>query len=481
MSFRINTNVAAMNALRNVGETASAFNSSISKLSTGMRINNAADDPAGLIISENFRSQISSMDQALRNNQDAINFAKTAEGALDEVNKLLRDARSLAVASGNSGTLTADQLQANQSQLNSIISSINRVSSDTQFGTKKLLDGSAGVVAAVTNGTNFAGMSISGTFNGSALTTNAAVTVNVTTAADKAAVASQTFAFGTTTMSAGSFTINGSTFTTSATDTVNDVVNRINAASGQTGVHADYTTGGAITLSQTSYGSNFRVDLADANGVLLSSAGSASDTGADAVASVTIDTNGATAGGLATVTFTGGRYGQSALRLSDADGNSITLTEGGNTTGSVLAGQVSVGSAQFQIGANANQTTMLSLGNFAASQLGSGIVSGKNMSNLDVTSSSGATDALKVIDAAIAEVSKSRGNLGSFQRNVVESNIRSLGVAKENLSATESTIRDVDIAQEMTNFTKLQILQQSGLSVLAQANAAPQSILSLLR
>lgn len=481
MSFRINTNIAAMNALRNVSQTASAFGSSINKLSTGMRINNAADDPAGLIISENFRAQISSMDQAIRNNQDAVNFAKTAEGALDEVNKLLRDARSLAVASGNSGTLSSDQLQANQSQLASIVSSISRVASSTSFGSKKLLDGSAGVNAAVTNGTNFSGMSLSGQFNAAALTTNAAVTVNVTTVADKASVASQAFSFGTTTMTAGSFTVNGTTFNTASTDTVDQVVNRINAASGQTGVKAEYTTGGAITLTQAEFGANYRVDLSDANGVLLAAAGSSSDTGTDAVATVSIDTNGSVAGGVTSVTFTGGRYGQSALRLTDADGNAITLTENGNVSGSALAGQISVGSAQFQIGANANQTTTLSLGNFAASQLGAGIVSGKTLANVDLTSSTGATEALQVIDGAISEISRQRGTLGSFQRNALESNIRSLGISKENLSATESSIRDVDVAEEMTRFTKLQILQQSGLSVLAQANSAPQSVLSLLR
>ncbi|MFN8221488.1 MAG: flagellin [Fimbriimonadales bacterium] len=481
MSFRVNTNVAAMNALRNVGQTSTEFGKAINRLSTGLRITSAADDPAGLIISENFRSQIASMDQALRNNQDAVNYAKTAEGALDEVNKLLRDARSLAVASGNSGTLSAEQLQANQTQLNSIISSVTRIASDTAFGTKKLLDGSSGVQGAVTDGTKFSAMYLSGMFGGAALTTNAAVTVDVTTAADQATVASQTFAFGTTTLSAGSFTINGTTFTTSSTDTVDGLVKRINDASGQTSVKASYTTGGAITLTQVNYGASNRIDLSDANAVFLSSAGSASDTGTDATATVSIDTNGATAGGVVTVAFTGGRYGQNAWNLTDTDGNSIMLTAGGNVVGSYLAGQATVNTASFQIGANAGQTISLALGNFAATELGNGVVAGKNLSNIDLTTSSGATDAMRIIDAAIGQVSKSRGALGSFQRNAVESNIRSLGVAKENLSATESSIRDADIADEMTSFTKLQILQQSGLSVLAQANAAPQAVLSLLR
>src|SRR3954470_4790213 len=138
MSLRVNTNVASMNALRNLDATNLEFGKSITRLSTGLRINSAADDPAGLILSENFRTQIAGIGQAVRNNQDAINFAKTAEGALDEVSRLLRDARSLAVAASNTATLSASQVQANQNQLNSIVSSISRISSTTQFGTKKL-------------------------------------------------------------------------------------------------------------------------------------------------------------------------------------------------------------------------------------------------------------------------------------------------------------------------------------------------------
>src|SRR5688572_16689637 len=145
MSFRVNTDVAATNALRNVGATNSEFSKSIARLSTGLRINSAADDPAGLVISESFRAQIAGIDQAIRNSQDAVNYAKTAEGALDEVNRLLRDARTLAVAAGNAASMSEEQIQANQSQLNSIVQSITRIAGQTSYGTKKLLDGSAGV------------------------------------------------------------------------------------------------------------------------------------------------------------------------------------------------------------------------------------------------------------------------------------------------------------------------------------------------
>ncbi len=481
MSFRVNTNVNAMNALRNLGVNASDLSKSINRLSTGLRINNAADDPAGLIASESFRAQITGIDQAVRNSQDAINYAKTAEGALDEVNRLLRDARALSVSAGNTGTLSDAQVQANQSQLNSIVDSITRIATTTQFGTKKLLDGSAGVIGSVTSGANVANLSFTGNFNSAAITTNSIVTVALSVAATKATTTgTKTFAFATTTVGAGSFTVNGQTFTTGAADTIADVVARVNNASGTTGVSANWVAGAGVVLTNNGYGSTNRVDLADANAILLSAAGTQSSVGVDATANVTIDANGTTAGGLATVAFTAGK----GLNLRDSTGNSLTLTEAGNLLvigTATTIGQLNVGSAQFQIGGNSGQTSNLSLGNFAATELGQNAVSGLNLSNLDLTSAQGASDALLVIDKAISDVTVSRGAIGSFQRNTLETNIRSLGLAKENFASSESIIRDADIAEEMTAFTKYQILQQAGISVLGQANSDPQSVLSLLR
>ncbi|HRI44348.1 MAG TPA: flagellin [Fimbriimonadaceae bacterium] len=476
--FRVNTNVSAMNALRNLGNTNNTFAQSINKLSTGLRINAAADDPAGLIVSETFRAQISGIDSAMRNNQDAINYAKTAEGALEEVNRLLRDARALAVASANSATLTDEQKQANQAQLSSIATSISRISGQTQFGSKKLLDGSSGTYAASTSGTNVSSMSFTGVFNGNAVTVNSVVTLSNVVAATRASLTgTRTFAAGTTTMSnGGAFTINGITFSVTATDTLSDVLARINNASEQTGVVATWSAGAGVTLTSSQFGSLQKVDLIDSNAILRTAAGSQSSIGSDASADVTIDIDGA--GTLATVTFDRG----SGLTLRDRDGNVIKLTELGNATAAGGAwGQVNVGQSIFQIGANAGQTTSLSLANYSASNLGIGAVSGKTVANIDLLSQASATDAIKVIDKAIVDTSEARGRIGNFQRNVLESNNRSLGVARENLSATESSIRDVDIANEMTMYTKLQILQQSGLAVLAQANSGPQAVLALLR
>lgn len=475
MSFRINSNIAAMNALRNVGQTSANFNQSITRLSTGLRINSAADDPAGLIISESFRAQLNGLDAALRNSQDAVNYAKTAEGALDEINRLLRDARGLAVASANTGTMSQSAIQANQTQLQSISQSITRIAQQTQFGTKRLLDGSSGVSANSVAGNLVSSINLGGQFAGAAITSNTSVVATLTQAATQASITGVAAALGAT-VTAGSFSINGVTFTASASTTVQEVIEQINAAQGQTGVFATHN-GTDLVLSTSAYGSNARIDLTDASGVIrVGGAGSTSATGVNALATVQV--------GTATALFTSSQNGNGGLTLSDADGNTINLTAAGNVTASVqnaTIGQVTVGSSQFQIGANAGQTTNLSLGNFASSQLGAGVVSGFNLSNLDMTSASGANDAMKVIDAAIEQVSKARGQIGSFQRNILESNIRSLGVARESLAATESTIRDTDVAAEMTNFSKWQILQQAGMSVLAQANQAPQAVLSLLR
>lgn len=476
MSFRINSNITAMGALRSLNGTSQAFAQSVNRLSTGMRINSAADDPAGLIFSENFRAQIGGIAQAINNNQDALNYAKTAEGALDEVSRLLQEGRALAVASANTAVLGTDQLQANQTQWNLMASSINRIANETQFGTRRLLDGSAGVTAAVTNPAKVDSVNLSGTFNGGSIAGSGAIAINVTTAATKAtltgtnaitAADEATYLATAVGTAAGTFHINGTPISVSATDTWQDVITKINLVAGTTGVTADSTYGGgagSIVLTSSIYGSKGNFSLSD-TGVLQSAAGTTSATGINAVADVTI--------GSATVTFDGGKFGYDGLTVADLDGNVIKLHEG-ITTGAVAnAGWVTVGSAQFQTGPNANQRTTLNIGSFTSATLG--------VDAIDMTSATGSQDALAKIDAAISNLNRRRGEIGSFMRNVLETNVRSLGIAKENLTATESNVRDVDMAEEMTKYTKLQILQQSGVAMLAQANQAPQTVLSLLR
>ncbi|MCW5937154.1 MAG: hypothetical protein KIT11_07605 [Fimbriimonadaceae bacterium] len=464
MSFRVNTNIPAMGAFRNLSQSGMELSKSITRLSTGLRINSAADDPAGLIASENFRRQISGMDAALRNNQDALNYAKTADGALDEVSKLLRDARALAVANANS-SVDAAQKQANQTQVNNMLASITRISTTTAFGNRKILNGTAGAFGTVNNPERVKSVNFTGTFGGAAMIANGPVSVDVTTVGEQATITgSQTYATSASTIAAGNFSVNGYAFTVKAGETVANVVDKVNSVAEQTGVIAEYTgTGGAIRFRSREYGAGQTINLTTVTaGLIQTGAGSASDAGVNAVASVTYDG--------ATVTFSSG----SGLTLRDSEGNQIVLTETGNATSGVQTGviQVTAGESSFQIGANGDQTARLNLSNYSATALGLG--------TLDITGSD-MTTALTAIDAAIATVSTGRANIGSFMSNTIESNVRSLSITKESLVSTESSIRDVDIAQEMTNYTRFQILQQSGLAVLAQANQAPQAVLGLLR
>lgn len=477
MSFSINTNVNSMVALNNLNMNQNQLSNSIQQLSSGLRINSAADDPAGLILGSQFQAQLTGINQAISNSQDAMNFAKTADGALGQISSLLNSARGLAVAASNTGVLSSSEVQADNTQLQSIVSSINRIAGNTQFGTKYLLNGSSGVSASVTDGTKLASLNIGGTFGGAALTTGGAATLTVTAAATQALV-TLTHAYasvGAAEGTAGSFSVNGTTFTTTATDTAQSIINKINQSTGQTGVVATYNSGAnQIVLNSQNYGSGQTINVADANGSVLTAAGSASASGTDAAATLKI--------GATTVNFTGGLSGNDGLTLSDANGNTFRLTSAGNSTGVTNAtiGQVSVGSAQFQIGANAGQTASISIANFAASNLGTNAVSGLNMSNLDLSTFSGAQNAIQVIDSAINQVASNRGQIGAFQADILNPNVATLSSAQQNLSASYSNIMDANVAQTMTAYTQQQIVQQAGMSVLAQANSMPQMVLKLL-
>ncbi len=488
MSLRINTNIQAQNALRNVGLTSDAIGRTIERLASGLRVNRAADDPAGLIISENLRAQIAGLQQAINNAQDATNMIKTAEAALDEVHNALRTMRQLVLHAANTGVNDYAALMADQTQIRSLIDSINRIADQTAFGTKKLLDGTSGITAQVTNPQLISGVFIGGIVAGSATATGY-VTINVTTAATRATFTGA-ISYSTTTgflPASGSVVINGYTIQASTSDTLLSFVDKINAISNLTGVSAEIVQAGAndyrIRLRQREYGSQYRIQLHDSVGLIHTANTPVNVAGTDAVASVTINT----AAGVTTVTFTGGRgTGDSGLRLSDAYGNVIMLTEAGNSfdyagSGDQRVALVTAGMLQFQVGANAGQFVRFSLMDVHASRLGTTVAPGKSLASIDVTQQGSTDEALRIIDAAISEISKMRGDMGSFQRYVLESNIRSLNVARENVMASESTIRDADFAAEITAFTKQQILMQSGMSVLAQANSLPQTVLSLLR
>ena len=475
MSFRINTNVGALSAFNSVNQVTDMLSKSQGKLSSGLRIKDASDDPAGLISSELFRSQINSMDAALRNNQEALNYAKTAENALGEMSKLLSDARGLAIASGNSATLTAAQVAANQDQVNSIIASIDRISTTVTYSGRKLLDGSAGTTTQISNQSKVAGFSFGGSLGTTSITANGLITLQQTTAATRA-LYTATSLLTAGALASGTVALNGVNFNISAGTTGASLANVFNAASAQTGVTAQWNAAGnQLTFQSVETGSNKQITFTDTTGVVSTAANTTANTaGVDAAATVTI-------GGVAAL-FTGGRSGADGLTLTDTNGNKLLVGEGGNAVSAAAAvGRVVAADSNFQIGFLSGVTANLALRNMSSGQLGSGVVAGSTLNNLDFSTAQAATSALAVLDKAIEEVSSMRGKIGNFQRNVLETNNRSLTNMRENLSASESSIRDLDVANEMTNYTKLQVMQQAGMSILGQANQSGQSVMSLLR
>ena len=496
MSLRINTNVTAMNALRNLESTSNSVATSIERLSSGLRINNAADDPAGLIISEGLRAQIDGLNQAIANSQDANNLMKTAEGGLSEINQLLRSIRTLAVHAANAGVNDMSAVQADQTQIQSAIASIDRIATQTQFGTKRLLDGTSGIIATVIDTTDVAGIYLGGTFGGLP-TQSGQITVSVQTTADRALAyhsSGATYASvtslissvnGTTTGAGGTVVINGQSITVAGSDTVQTLINKINNLASVTGVSAFFSGAngsGTVVLRQQNYGANFKIVEAESATVLFGAANATSVAGTNAVALVrgqVLSNNVVTE---ITTTFTGGQASSdSGLRMTDQYGNSILLTEAGNSTTTRTVGSVTASALQFQIGSNAGQYVSIGLGNVQSVNLGATVVAGKTLKTIDVTTAAGASDAMKVVDEAISQISVLRAEMGSFQQNTLASTVNYLGIGVENLSASESQIRDTNVAQEVTKLTKNQILQQAGTSVLAQANSAPQLVLKLLQ
>ncbi|MFS0701798.1 flagellin [Cellulomonas sp. 179-A 4D5 NHS] len=391
MGLSINQNIAAVNSYRNLSNTQNDLSKSLEKLSSGFRINRAADDAAGLAISEGLRSQVGGLKVAARNAQDGISVVQTAEGALTETHAILQRVRDLAVQAGNdsNNTKARENIDAEATQL---VSELDRIAKSTNFNGTKLLDGTAG------GGSGKLQFQVGA--DGDA---NSQITVDLSGANIKAiaedlttgalATGGTTFDVDSATLAAGDYTFsvdNGSGVTS-------DVVVSLATAPTTVQGFADALAG------DTNFAANFSVDvIKDANGA--------------------------------------------------ATGVSIKALNGG-----------SVG---------------------AATDPGAGVDNGTVVANttagLDFSSATAAQASITKIDEKIESVSTARANLGALQ-NRFEHTVKNINVSVENLSASESRIRDTDMASEMVSFTRAQILSQAGTSMLAQANQIPQGVLSLLR
>jgi flagellin len=472
---RINTNVASLIAQQGLSNSQAALNKTLQRLSTGLRINSGADDPAGLIASESLKSEIAGLQQAVSNSSQAINVISTADGALSEVSSLLQDIKGLVVQSANSGALSPAELQANQLQVDSAVQSITRIADSTSFAGLHLLDGSLGyVTSGVTSAISALNISQANLGQQASIPVN----INVISSAKLADLQFRASSISqSTTLSIGG-TDGVQTLSFVSGTTASAIAFAINNISDSTGVKAalinSATPTSGINFTSTGYGSASFVSIQAQSGAFnttdTTGAAKSRAVGADAVATI----NGATTVG-------------SGLELKL---NTSTLDLDLTLNSSFGAGQTSFaitgGGALFQLGAQvtSDQQVSIGIGSVAASSLGNNdvgflndIVTGGNSTLVGGKSE----EASNIIDAAITQVAVLRGSLGAFEANTLQTNSDSLQVALQNVTSSESTITDADFAAETSNLTRSQILVQAGTSVLATANSTPQTVLKLLQ
>ncbi|MGB9988708.1 flagellin N-terminal helical domain-containing protein [Massilia sp. SM-13] len=494
MASVINTNIASLNSQRNLSSSQMSLNTSLQRLSSGLRINSAKDDAAGLAISDRMSSQIRGMTQATRNANDGVSLAQTAEGALASSGDILQRIRELAVQSSNA-TNSASDRQALQTEVTQLSSELNRIAQTTSFNGQALLDGTMGTAnfqigadanqLISANGANF----LTSTY-GNNRHENAAVQSNAANVSVSADV--------TVSGSRGSKTI-----TTTVGDSAKTIAANINKLTADTGVTASAKT--EVNIKMTA-GESVTFDLTGDNTSAAASisftVGGSGTVAADYAQGITaINAQSAKTGITAEYDQTNG-----GIKLTHASGETITVdnTNTAATSFNVSTYALPVAGAAPALNAapvsiagggpavSLGRVTFDSENSFSITDAGTGLDMGapgattaqastlKSVSSLDVTTFDGAQLAIKIADAALATVNNQRASYGALQSRF-SSAISNLSATTENLSSSRSRIVDTDFAAETASLTRGQILQQAGTAMLAQANSLPNGVLSLLR
>lgn len=470
----INHNLSAMNTYRQYSINNNAASKSLEKLSSGLAINSAADNAAGLAISEKMRGQIRGLDQASSNAQDAISLVQTAEGALNETESILQRMRELSVQSANDTATDADRTEM-QKEISQLKDEIDRISDDTEFNTKKLLNGSIGNTGNITTDNHVLGsvQVVDSDLKADTytLTTTAAATVGMDIKTNTTGLGASDFSLNTDAdidgLKLGDYTIS---FTSTGTANTYDIslknsdgveVGKLNgwtAGGGDASITGTLPDGTATKLTLTDPGATgvtagemtFNLNATYTAAAAFKVTNSASGTEYSSAANLTITDNDFEAGGM--------KFDLSVDSVLAAAGSSTIVTTNNALT--------------MHIGANEGQTMKVSINNMDTASLG--------VDGVDVTTQSGAETAITSINDAIEQVSSERSKLGAVQ-NRLEHTINNLSTSSENLTSAESRIRDVDMAKEMMNYQKNSVLQQAAQAMLAQANQQPQGVLKLLQ
>lgn len=507
----VNTNIPALDTQIRLSQAQDSLQTSLRKLSSGLRITGAADDASGLAISEKLRTQVKGLDRAALNSQDAISLLQTAEGALDTVHGILQRMRELAVQAANE-TLTATDRVEIQKEIEQLKGEIDRISRTTEFNTKKLLNGDATVVWTSDRiGIEVIARDVAKDFGTHLVEVKGSGgQVQVQESNIFRAPGATAAATGTTPLQNlanfydpdGNFILatpkkltvwNGSKsvdIQLEATMTLNDVANKIQSAMetlGLAGSQVQYVTRvGTIVVASGVVGKAGEVFFSGDEDVMKAFGFTVRQAGVDPTLTVTVyNGSTATSGTLATAsiaTNTARNIMQGIdlkfTQLNAGVNVAVTIKTDGTVTANINQATSSFTihlvdhSLTFHIGANKNQTMNMAIGRIDTVSLG--------IDNLLVVDKTAAEEAIKKLDSAIAIVSSERGKMGAVI-NRLQKTIDNLNIQKENMSASESRIRDLDMAAETTKFTKSQILSQTAIAMLAQANAIPQMVLQLLR
>ncbi|WP_374341939.1 flagellin [Azonexus sp.] len=484
MAQTINTNIASLNAQRNLNSSQSTLNTSLQRLSSGLRINSAKDDAAGMAISSRMTSQINGLNQASRNANDGISLAQTAEGALQSVTESLQRMRELAVQSANATNSSTDRV-ALQKEVDQLVQQINTVASQTSFNGVKLLDGTFNSQAFQV------GANAGETISISSIKSAKADSLGVGTTSSYSTSLSATVITGS--ISAGGITVNGYGIGPSVSDGVSSTqatasaiskAAAFNSVSGQTGVSAvatATTSSGVTAISAPAAIAGDATDYITINGVKLGAI-AAGATNAEQANNVAAAVNA-----VSNQTGVTASFDTTTLKvtLTAVDGRNIDVAQGGTAVAAATGLTTGISFGGIKLTSTASQGITLGGADLAKTALTAGYTAatatfGSGVSSIDVTTASGSQNALATIDSALAQVNSSRAELGALQ-NRFSSVVSNLATTTENVSAARSRIVDADFAAETANLSRAQILQQAGTAMLAQANALPQNVLSLLR
>lgn len=460
------TNINTLSLLNILNRTSAEQSNSLTRLSTGSRINRGADDPAGLIASRVLDSELTAVNAAITNNQRTDSMLNVAEKAVNEVSGLLNEIKSLAIQSANEDGISADELAANQSQIDEALTAIDRIIGSAEFNGKKLLDGSLGITTTGVDTTKISDLRVFSRDPNAATNLNVSLTTAATQA--EAALATTSASADTSVQVQGK---NGSvTLNVTAGENLSSVEAKIDAATTQTGVEA-FISSNTLYLRSNDYGSSsfVRSTIISGDNTNFSAV---NDSGSDAV--VTVNGQSTAVDGLTV------NYSSNGVSMT------FNLTEDyndGTVTGDEAFTVENTGGATFQLGTTSTTRSTIGIDGVYSSQLGSAVTGYLETLRGGASNSviNNPNQAAKIATEAAEQIAKVQGRLGGFQKFQVKTAMAQQTAAKEGLTSALSTIRDVDYASETAALNRSNVLLQSAISLLGLANQQSSQILSLLR